>query len=194
MPELTEEEARAAAASQLLLKQIASNPKARELLQQAYKTVRPDAVIPEVDQRTELNQQLTEIRDTVNSFVKTQTDAAAEAKAEAEKAQVERRMNEGFERLREQKVTPEGIEAVKKIMADEGILNPEIAWNHFEKLPPPAEIVLPTGSSGWNFAQVADDTNADIKKLIESRGENNQVLDKMAREALNEVRGASPRR
>ena len=119
MPELTEEEARAAAASQLLLKQIASNPKARELLQQAYKTVRPDAVIPEVDQRTELNQQLTEIRDTVNSFVKTQTDAAAEAKAEAEKAQVERRMNEGFERLREQKVTPEGIEAVKKIMADE---------------------------------------------------------------------------
>lgn len=191
--ELTEEQIRANQALHTALQKIVAHPEARQLLQKARKVVEPDAVIPELEQRTYADTTVSELKKTVDDFIKAQTEERQAQKEAAEKASVESRMNDGFARLMQQGVTPEGIEGVKKIMAEEGILNPEIAWAHFERLNPQPAPVLPNGTGGWNFPQMVSESNDDIKKLIESRGENPAILDKMARDALNEVRG-TPRR
>lgn len=192
--ELTEEQIRANAQIQEMLKGIAANPKARALLQQAHKIAKPDAIVPELEQQEAVQSAIGELKKTVTDFIDGQTKAQKDAQEAAEKARVESRYNEGMARLRAQGVTEEGLKEVEKIMTSEGILNPEIAWNHFEKLHPQPAPILPSGTGGWNFAQMASDTDADIKSLIESRGDNAQTLDKMARDALNEVRGGTPRR
>lgn len=191
--ELTEEQVRANQALHQTLQKIVAHPEARTLLQKARKVVEPDAVIPELDQRSAADTTISDLTKKLDDFITTQKKEREEAIEAAHKADVEKRMMEGFTRLKQAGVTDDGIEGVKKIMEAEGILNPEIAWAHFEKLHPQPEPVLPNGTSGWNFPQQMSESNDDIKKLIESRGENSAVLDKMAREALNDVRGSSRR-
>jgi len=192
--ELTEEQIRADAQVRDMLKGIAANPKARALLQQAHKLAKPDAVVPELEQQEAVNSAIGELKKTVTDFIEGQTAAQKKAAEDAAQAQAQRRYDDGMAKLRAAGVTEEGLKEVEKIMASEGILNPEIAWNHFEKLHPQPAPILPSGTGSWNFAQLTSDTDADIKSLIDSRGDNAQTLDKMARDALNEVRGGTPRR
>ena len=191
--ELTEEQIRADATLRGVLQKIVSNPEARTLLQRARKIAEPDAVIPELEATARAESTITDLSKKIDDFITTQAKDKADQKAESEKQAAERRMEEGFERLKQAGVTPEGLDGVKKIMTEEGILNPLIAWDHFEKLHPPATPVLPNGTGGFGFLQTGPDTSDDIKKLIESRGDSALVLDKMARDALNEVRGGSRR-
>lgn len=191
--ELTEEQIRSNQALQATLQKIVANPEARTLLQRARKIAEPDAVIPELEQHAKVETTMSDLGKKIDDFISSQEKNKAEEKAAAEKARMESRMEQGFAKLREAGVTDEGLEGVKKIMVDEGITNPEIAWAHFERLHPQPAPVLPNGTGGFNFIPNGPDTSEDIKKLIESRGENAQVLDKMARDALVDVRGGSRR-
>lgn len=191
--ELTEEQIRADQALRKTLEKIASNPDARKLLQQARKVAEPEAVIPELEQAAKAEATIGDLGKKIDDFITDQKKQQADRQVAREKAAIESRTAEGFNRLRQQGVTEEGIAGVQKLMVDEGITNPEIAWSHFEKLHPPAAPILPNGTGGFDFISSGPDTSEDIKKLIESRGDNNAVLDKMARDALAEVRGVSRR-
>ncbi len=100
----------------------------------------------------------------------------------------------GFERLRQAGWQKDGIDAVRKVMEEKGILDHDIAVAYIEKLHPPQSPLTPGGQGAWNFMdQVADD-ETDLKKMIETKGENGPLLDKLVRETLNDVRGNPPRR
>jgi hypothetical protein len=72
---------------------------------------------------------------------------------------------EAFKSLRAQGYTDEGIEAVKDIMKNEGIKNPNHAAAIFDKMNPP-QPAAPNGlaSSSWNFGGQGT-ADEDLKQL-----------------------------
>ena len=65
-----------------------------------------------------------------------------------------------------------GIEAIEKIMADQGIMNHKIAAAYWEKENPPPTPAMPGGTGSWNFLDLPTDDKGDveIKALIEAVG------------------------
>lgn len=187
--EVDEEQVRRDGALRATMAKMLGNPKAKALVEEAYKVVDPNAPTPQLDAQRMVSDAVSSTRAEVDALKKQYADDKAAAEQSTRMSAFENKVENGFAKLRAQGVTKEGIEGVKKIMEDEGIANPEIAWNHFEKLhPPQAPVMASTGS--WNFIEApADGTNADLKRLVETKGESNSVIDKLAFEALNEVRG-----
>lgn len=72
--------------------------------------------------------------------------------------------NEALASLRAQGYTEEGVEAIKKLMTDRKINDPEVAAALFDKLNPP-QPSIPNGlqSNAWNFGASNDD---DLKELF----------------------------
>lgn len=189
--EVDEEQVRRDTALRATMAKMLSKPEAKALVEQAYKMVDPNAQTPELDARRMVHETVSKTQAELDTLKKQLADEKAANEQNMRMAQFESRVEDGFRRLRQQGVTAEGIAGVKKIMEDEGIANPEIAWAHFEKLHPPQAPVASTG--GWNFLEPAADANADLKKLVETKGESSSVIDKLAFEALNEVRGMARR-
>lgn len=194
MIEIDEEQVRRDSALRATVAKILANPKSKRLMEEAHKMVDPDAVTPTLEAEKALEAAVgatkAEIAELKTQMAKDKQDREDREKLAALDAKVEK----GFAKLRGQGVTEEGIAGVRKLMEDEGIVNPEIAWAHFEKLHPPATPVAPSGQGGWNFLDQPNvEGDADLKKLIETKGESSGLVDKMAREALAEVRG-QPRR
>jgi hypothetical protein len=81
-------------------------------------------------------------------------------------------------------------------MEEEGIANPEIAWSHFERLhPPPAPSMPGSAFGGPNFfmPQTDKDDGGLMGALHKSRGQDDSAVDKVVRDALNEMRGVQRR-
>lgn len=176
-----------------VLNKMLSNPKAKLLVQQAHKLVDPQAITPELDQTNGAASAVDEVKGEVASL-RAQLATEKTEREQAEKLlQLGDKIERGLNKLRSKGVTEEGIAGVRKIMDDEGITNPDIAWDHFEKLHPPQNPVSNSGSGAWNFMDMQTDSSDDLKRLVETKGENVPLLDKMARDALNDVRGQSRR-
>lgn len=169
------------------------NPKAKLKVQEAMKIVDPNAQTPELDQQSTINEPVKALADRFEAFVnETKTEKAEREKAEKLGA-IDTRMKAGLQQLRRDGWTEEGVKAVEKIMEDQGILDPEIAAAYYEKKNPPPAPMTPGGTGAWNFMELPSDGSADLKKLIETRGESDLVINKLANDALNEVRGISRR-
>ena len=108
-------------------------------------------------------------------------------------AEINSKIAAGKAQLRRDGWTEEGITGVEKIMEERGLLDPLDAAAIFEKQHPPQMPVTPSGTGAWGFLDNVKDTEADLKKLIETRGESASLLDKMTHEALSEIRGPSRR-
>lgn len=171
-----------------VLEGLAKNPRTARKLYDLVKEVEPNAKIsePAADPY--------EAR-----FDALQKELLAEKKAREEDAQkreqdtklqsIETKQTEGFAALRRDKWTDDGIEKVKKLMEDRGILDVDVAASYIEKQFPQQQPVVPNGTGAWNFMDMPGDGDADLKRLIETKGESSTLLDKMARDALTDIRG-----
>lgn len=176
-----------------VLNKMLANPEAKLRLQQAHRMVDPQAVAPELDALERGKSANDEVLKEVNSLKEQLAKEKADREQQLKLTQLNDKIEQGLLALRRQGVTEEGIAGVQKIMDEEGILNPEIAWAAFEKRHPPQNPVNPSGSGAWNFMEMQSDTSDDLKKLVESRGESVPLIDKLAQAALNEIRGQSRR-
>ena len=96
--------------------------------------------------------------------------------------------------MREQEqLTAAGEESVRKLMEEKGITDPEIAWAYHQRLHPPQSPIQNSGSGAWNFLEPPADDQVDLKRLIETKGESIPLIDKMARDALADIRGQQRR-
>lgn len=173
---------------------IMANPKAAKLVEQAYKEVDPKAPTPRLDAEAVQNETVDTDKKSLAELQKQIADDNAESEKNAKLTALNNKVESGLSKLRREGWTEEGIKGVQAIMDEHGILDPEIAASHFEKLHPPQAPVTPGGSGAWDFMSMpADGADEDLKKLIETKGESGPLLDKMARDALNEVRGQSRR-
>lgn len=200
MVEVDEEELRSNRELRQVVSKIYADPKARLLVQEATKMIDPNARTPELDAVRSRNEVVEPVTKELAELKKQLADEKAAAENDRKLAALTAKIESGFDKLRrEHRLTDEGVTAVRKLMDEEGITNPEIAWAALERQHPPQDLVSPNGpgSGSWNFLETpSGDADADIKKLIESRGDGpgaDLITGKLARDALNEMRN-QPRR
>ena len=172
---------------------IMQHPKAKLLVQEAHKMVDPNAQTPDLDAAKVINEPVQELEKKFSAFVEETKKEKAEREEKDRLAKLNANFEAGRNALKAQKWTDEGIKKLEEFMEQKGIIDHEVAAAAFEKLHPPQTPVMPGGTGAWNFLEVQNDSDADLKKLIESKGENNLLVDKMAHEAIMEIRG-QPRR
>lgn len=171
---------------------IMANPKARRKFLEGYKTVKPDAQLPELEE-TETEKQLRELRESLSAEKKAREEAEAKAAQDRKLSDLASTRASQEASLRADKWTEEGITKVKEFAEKQGILDLTVAAAAFEKLHPPADLIVPKSTSGgWDFMQPLPDGDKDskfVEALVKSRGENEPLLAQRTQEALAEVRG-----
>lgn len=194
MIEVSEEELLADRQKVATLDAMMKNPAARRKVLEAWKTVKPDDPIPELDAQQPLLEELAAQRKDIDDRMKKFEDAREKDAEDRRKSELNTRWAQGQKMLRtEHRYTDEGIKAVEEMMEKKGIVDHEDGRLLFEAIHPPQQPVTPNGSGSWNFLDLPPDDSEDLKKLIETKGESSPLLDKMTRDALAESRGSSKR-
>lgn len=167
------------------------NPKANQLILQARKAVEPNfvsdteiAAAPYVEELTGLKKGFDELR---GELTKEREDRAASER----KRELGSMWEGGRKAAIARKYTKEGLEKLEQFMEKEGIIKHELAMPAFEEMypaPPPA----PTGISGAFdvFEPVSDDAD-DIKRLMESKGDDPHATNSLINKALADSRGVN---
>ena len=170
-----------------------SNPKAKRRILEAYKDQYPDAKIPELEIEEAARKPVEDLTKTVIDLKKQIDDDKAEREKFAKLASLSDGINAQKAKFRRAGWCAEDIAAVEKLMEEKGTTDFELAAALYEKNRPPSQVATPSGVGGWNFVDNVQDAEKDLKALVDSRGNNEALADKMAREALQEVRGAQRR-
>lgn len=170
------------------------NPKARRKILEAEKAFNPAAKIDELDQPDPIDERVAPLLKTVEELQKQVKEDREARESQTNLQQLTTSIDAGIAALKRDHRWLDGTEAeVRKIMTDEGIVKPEIAWAVFQARHPPSNVLAPNGGSAWGFMDApAEGTDAgdDIKALIASKGESESVIRKMTNQALKEVRAA----
>lgn len=193
--EIEEDELARLTRVQNTLRKIVANPKAQGLLEQAHKIVDPEAATPTLDRENALKEPVSAVEKKLDDFI------AAENKRREENEKKEKldALSAKYEQQKQQllsgtmtgeKWTDEGVKKIEAFMQERGIIDFDIAVPAFERLHPPPPPATPS-SSRWDFTEIGTgDADKDLKALLESRGQNEILTDKMAHDALREHREA----
>lgn len=173
-----------------LVNDILKHPDGRKLIQQATKLARPDAAIPEYDAKQEVLGVVNEVRESQAAILKRLDDDKTARDAEKQLETFSRQWDQQKDRLRAAGWMDDGIEKVEALAKDRGIADLEIAAAYFEKLNPPAEPVVPDGFGSFDIFNPPEGEGDEMKRLIESRGEDNGALSSLVNKALGEGRGS----
>lgn len=191
MPKIEVEEADLLASRQLstLVGKMMQNPKARRKVLEARKEVEPEAVIPELDAARPVESAVAEVSAKFDKFVEAQEKRDAEREAEAKRRAFQDEWNEKREGLRASGYTDAGITAIEKLAEEKGIPDLEVAAAYFDRLNPPAMPVQSSGLGMFGIGEPQKDDSGLVKKLMDSKGEDEGALRELIGEALTEVRG-----
>ena len=173
---------------------IMAHPEASVLAEKAAKTVFPDAKTPNLDRIKQREESESGLKKTVDELRAELAADKADREKNAKIAELNSNVEKGLDALRRDGWTKQGIDGVRALMDEKGIIDPFDAAAIYEKQHPPQSLLTPGGSGQWNFMEPPPDDQVNIQKLIASRGENDQIVDLMSREALAEMRGQQVRR
>lgn len=174
---------------------IAANPQARKVFESAHKMVDPNALTPLTDAEKAQLEPVNAIKSELSAEIAALKKEREDEKRERTLAALAQKQTEGLTRLRRAGYTDEGVAAVQKLMEEKGLPDVEDAVAIFERNNPPPLPATPSGGIGsWGFTDSAGDADKSIQDLIASKGNSEQIADRMAREALNEFRGQMGRR
>lgn len=178
---------------QTVLRTIVGNPKSKLLMEQAHKIVDPQAVTPELDRETAIKEPVSALEKKFDEYIAKQESERAERdkkeKLDAISAKYDTQKYELLNgKLTGERWTDEGVKKLEAFMQERGLIDFDIAVPAFERIHPPPPPATPS-STRWDFTEVATgDADKDIKALLESRGQNEVLADKMAHDALREHR------
>jgi len=173
------------------------SPSAKRKLLEALKDVHPeDPAVKELEKPDPTEDRFAKLERELAEERKLRTDSESARERDSKLDAIRREQDAGFDELKRHHWTPDGIAKVKAVMEEKGILDVAIAAKWIEsQMPPPSDPVTPSGTGAWGFTDaLAAESDGDLKRLIESKGENEGLLRKMAGEAIMEVRGTSARR
>lgn len=194
--ELDEEDVRRYGRLEGAVNALWANPESRLLIQQAQKVLDPKAKTPDLDAKAAMLQPVEAVQKEFRDYVaKTEADKAEAAK-NARVNELQTRHATGIAELRRQKYTDEGIKKIEALMEEKGILDPLDAAAIFERSNPPPAPNTPQGGGvgGWNFTeQTGGEADAFAKRLMETKGALDGIVEQEARLAIAEARGQSRR-
>lgn len=171
------------------------HPGARKRLAAAVKEILPDDTLAkEADQVDPVQARFDELAQQNAKLAKQIEDDKTKREQDATVAGLQAKRDAGIAKLRDAKWTEDGIRKVISVMEEKGILDVEIAANWVESQMPPQNPVTPGGSGGWGFLDSpAAESDDFVKKLIESKGENEALISRQAHDAIADIRGVSRR-
>ena len=198
MPKIEVDETEWAAQQQVtkLVADMLNNPESRAQVLKAKKTVRPNEPVPEIDAAQRGYEEIAAIRKELEEDRKARIKEKEEADASKKAQEFESTWNKQKSSLRADGWLDDGIANIEKLAQERGIPDLEAAALLYKKLHPEPEPIQPSSYGRWNAFEMpsGDDNNSFMKKLIETHGDSESVLDNEIRAALNEVRGATPAR
>lgn len=172
------------------------NPTARKKLAGAIKDVNPkDPLAAEADVVDPVDARFDALQKDLAAERTAREAAEAKRDHDAKLGSLRTIRDNGIAQLRADKWTDDGIKAVEALMEQKGILDPLDAAAIYEKAHPPQMPINPSAGTGsWNFMAPPAETETDLKSLIETKGENIPLVDKMAWGAIQEVRNMATAR
>ena len=174
---------------------ISKDPKARKMFHQAVKAVKPDIVIPEVDAANEVLSEISKEREAREALEKRLADRDAKDEADRRTAAFAASWNAQKDKLRDEGWMDDGLAEVEKLAQERGIVDLEAAASLHQKLHPPAEIVSPNGGFGaFDLFQPTGEEDANMKRLMETKGDDDIAIRSMVNQALTEGRSGGRRR
>jgi hypothetical protein len=177
-----------------VLNKITADPKRKARLELLHKEVDPNVPTPTNDQFKPIDDALEAMNKTVEEMRKERAEEKAAAEAEKKLATLSSQMEAGLAKLRQKGWLDDGIAKVREVMETRGLFDVDDAVAIFERHNPPPPPIAPGGSGAWNFMdEAAGDADADIKKMIETKGQSEALLNKMVNSTLSEVRGTQRR-
>ena len=191
MPKIEVEESEFLASQQLTqtVAKMLQNPKARRLVQEATKIVRPDAVIPEIDAAAPVMEAVSNLQKQLDEErAERKKDRDERADAESTGA-LKNKWEAGQSYARDNGYTADGLKALEDYMQAEGIFSHKIGIAAFEREHPPAQVIQPTGLTAWDYIQPEKGAESDfMKKMLESHGEDDGALRQEINSVLSETR------
>jgi hypothetical protein len=169
------------------------NPKSRKLILEANKAAFPDMVIPEIDAKNEVLE-VANAATAAATAAQKQIDGWIAAQEAQKKVDEFRSAWEGKKNtLRNQGYTDEGITKIEALAQERGIPDLDAAAALFDKLNPPPMPASPSGYGSFDLFSPSDREGAEVKALLESKGEDSMALSKLIDSTLTEIRGGTRR-
>lgn len=137
MPEITDQELLAAQRALELIKNLAQNPEARGPFERALKVLDPRVETSE-EAAARAAAPFVQRIETLEKTLNERAEADAKEREERSTMEAMNRLNDGFAKLRSAGLTDEGEEAVKKLMKERTIPDPEAAFALYQRQNPPA--------------------------------------------------------
>src|SRR5271155_4391710 len=189
MPEIDETRLGSLNAVAQIADALLKNPKTRKKYLEAVKEARPDLPIPEIDAAAPVQNEISEIKkmvsETLEKFAKDRDDE----KQDRVLSSVKERYAKGKQGLSDLGYTPEGIADLEKFMESNGLTDFELARKAYEFDNPRPAPARPSRGNFWD-AQEAKAAGSDdyFKKLFETGGQDESVLDAQISTVLTEAR------
>ena len=195
MVEVDEQELLEARRMRGVLAKITADPKRKARLELLHKEVDPSVPTPTNDLLKPVDDAVTAVSKEMADLRKQLADEKVESERARNLAALSGRVDSGLADLKRAGWMDDGIAKVKAIMEEKGLLDVEDAVAIFERRNPAPPPISPGGSGAWNFMDDAalGDADADIKKMIETKGQSEPLLNAMVNKTLLEVRGSSRR-
>jgi hypothetical protein len=172
------------------------NPKTRRKVLEAYKEYDPNAAVPELDVTEPVVQRMNNLEGAVIEFMKKEREDREQEKTQARLDQIRQEAENGRRMLAQRGYTTEGISKLEEFRNQKGLVDYNDAVRLYELDNPPPAVAEP--NSGMNFFDMMhNDVSSESdfnKRLHDSLGQDDPAVDRMARQAIADMRGASQRR
>jgi len=169
------------------------NPAARKLVLQARKLADPNASIPELDAAEPIMSDMATLRQELaadRAERKAEKEAAA---AQAAQDSFAAKWNDKRQAIRAQGYNEDYVKQVEDLAHERGIADLDAAQALFDRLNPQPSVSEP-GGSDWNFFgdPGAEDQGEYMKRLMQTRGDDERVLGGEVSRTLQDIRTNSP--
>ena len=167
-----------------------ADPKRAAKIEELRKEVEPNAPTPHLDQMKLTTEPVEKVREEMSALRKELAEEKAKSEQDAKLSALQRKIDAGNAKLLSEGWTTDGLKTLTEFREKEGILDPIAAAAYYEKLNG-AQVAPMQPSSGfgaWNFGEVPKDENDFVKKLMDSHGQNDLVVENEAMKVIKEFR------
>jgi len=169
------------------------NKEARQHILRAQKIINPKASIPEIDARAPVDEALSEVNKNFAALQKRFDDEKAERENEKKTKEFADAWDKQKRELSAQGWSDEGIAKAEEHAQKEGIPSLRAAANDFLALNPPPPPATPSSAGSFNMFDAGSREGEHIKKIFESKGNDEASTMAIVNETLAEMRGQARR-
>jgi len=167
-----------------------ADPKRAAKIEELRMEVEPNAPTLHLDQMKLTTEPVEKVREEMSALRKELAEEKAKSEQDAKLSALQRKIDAGNAQLLSEGWTTDGLKTLTEFREKEGILDPIAAAAYYEKLNG-AQVAPMQPSSGfgaWNFGEVPKDENDFVKKLMDSHGQNDLVVENEAMKVIKEFR------